>query len=269
MTAPSSPAPRLAVGLLAGLAACGVEPEAPTVDVDLHVGLVEVALDAARPEPLVSLVDAPAEALGLEAGLAAGCPTVEVVAVDADGPSLVRHERWHGGCLLPDGATLRGQLDVVHTPAVSRISTESFSARKDGAVRFSVSGSVEVEERGGVLLVGAAASLCGGGGPGCDLGPARMDLSFTLLPPEAGGADYPDAYDGVVSGAVLVADEWVSVDGSWSIDTASCAIEPASGSFSLQADAAYALDGDGARACDGCYAWTIEGLPAPAWCGGD
>lgn len=256
-------------GLVLGVAACGVEPDTPTVDIEPHVGLVQVALDAARPESLVSLVDSPADALGLADGLAAGCPAVELVELDES--AGIRHERWHGGCLLPDGSALRGQLDVVHTPTVSRVSSESFSARRAGAVGFAVSGSVEVEERGDVMLVGAAASLCGAGGPQCDDGPARVDLSFTVFPAHFTDGDpdsvgYPDAYDGVVSGAVLVADEWVSVDGSWSVDTAACAIEPASGSFSLQGNAAHALDGDGAESCDGCYAWTVEGLSAPAWC---
>jgi len=288
------------------LAACGEVPTDDTLAVARDADLVDIALDAARPEALLELVD---NARAVLPGDHA-CPFIETVAASEDGAAVdgadrteappildedgaedgvegprasdTVHEIWHGGCITDDGLFIDGDLELLQGPTSSWIASEGFSARRNGVVEFDFSGAIEVAEQGALLLVDAAASWCGATGPDCAQGQSQVDLAFTIFPLDG----YPGAYDGTVSGAVggdglrshglgsdnlradgLPADSGViTIEGAWTVDQSACALEPTAGTFALRSSARHSVVMDGATACDGCAAWAIQGLEAPAWC---
>lgn len=238
------------------LPACGVpDLVEPSVE-DADPAVLAETLDAARPEPLVELLDDPRALVGDDAR----CPLVEVLSTE---PGVV-HERWHGGCRTADGASIQGRLERFDGGGAAWIASEGFTVRRDGGLVFALSGAVELQEQGELALLDAATTWCGGAGPACADGPVPLDLAFTIFPLSG----YPSAYDGTVTGAVGATAGVATVEGAWSVDLSACPVEPASGTFALRAEQRHGLVMDGATACDACAGWTVDGQPAPAWCSG-
>lgn len=236
------------------LPACGTPDLVGEAVQETDPGVLVEALDAARPEPLVELLDDPRAATGDDPR----CPMVESLSAE---PGVV-HERWHGGCLTADGASVQGRLERFDGPGAAWIASEGFTVRRAGRLVFALSGAVELQEQGELVLVDASTTWCGGGGPLCADGPVPVDLAFTIFPLSG----YPQAYDGTVTGAVGASQGVATIEGAWSVDLAACPIEPASGIFAVRADGRHALVMDGATACDACAAWTVDGRSAPDWC---
>ena len=237
------------------LSACGLSGVEPEV-ADADPAVVGDTLEAARPEPLVDLLDDPGALVGGDAG----CPRVEVLAAEAG----VVHERWHGGCRADDGTTVRGRLERYDADGTAWLASEGFTVRRDGVLVLAMSGSIELHEQGELALLDAATTWCGGEGPSCADGPVPVDLAFTIFPLSG----YPAAFDGTVTGAVGAASGVATVEGAWSVDRAACASEHASGTFAVRSEQRHALVMDGASVCDACMAWTVDGQPAPRWCDG-
>lgn len=238
------------------LPACGSPEPVGNAAVDADPAVLGETLEAARPEPLVQLLDDPRAAVGEDPS----CPLVENLATE---PGVV-HERLHGGCRTVDGATVQGRLERFDSAGAAWIVSEGFTVRRDGGLVFALSGSVELQEQGDLVLLDAATSWCGSGGPACADGPVPVDLAFTIFPLSG----YPSAYDGTVTGAVGASQGVATVEGAWSVDLAACPVEPANGIFALRADKRHAVVMDGATACDACAAWTVDGQVAPDWCSG-
>ncbi|MEC7949332.1 MAG: hypothetical protein VX265_17320 [Myxococcota bacterium] len=238
------------------LLACGSPDPVPGPAEEMAPAVLTETLDAARPEPLIDLLDDPRAAVGDDAA----CPLVEVL---PSAPGVV-HERWHGGCRTVAGSTIQGRLERYAGPSAAWVASEGFTVRHDGGLVFALSGSIELQEQGDLVLLDAATTWCGGAGMTCMDGPVPVDLAFTIFPLSG----YPAAYDGTVTGAVGASEGVATVEGAWSVDLAACPIEPANGTFSVRAVERHALVMDGATACDACAAWTVGGRSAPAWCSG-
>lgn len=235
--------------LMALLVGCGAadDPALPPPDPDG----VPTALAAAQPEPLVDLVEDTRELVPGD-GL---CPLVEV-----DGP----REIWTGGCVMDDGAVVEGVLSRYDGPEGLWIAAEGFSVRAEGELIFAFDGAVETFGEGDLLYVDAAASLCGVGALGCEDGPWSLDLAFSLYP----FGSYPAAYDATVSGVIALPGEAsTAVEGTWSVDAATCAAEATSGQFALRHRERHAIELNGASSCDGCAAWFVQGVEVGQLCG--
>jgi len=241
------------------LAACG-EPPLPAAAPD--EALVALALDAARPEPFVEVVEDPRQFVPMDSD----CPLVTEVALDpASDLPATHHQTWLGGCVLADGTTIDGSLELFDGPDGAWLAGEGFAVRHDGLTDFQLDGAIELQAQADLLLVDAAATWCGGPGPSCADGATTVDLSYTLFP----FADYPSSYDVTANGAVGSGDTVLLVEGTWSIDDTTCADEPASGIFSLWSGERHAIVLDGATNCDGCATWMVQGIEAPPYCGVD
>jgi hypothetical protein len=183
-----------------------------------------------------------------------GCPGVEIEEA---------WETWRGGCALSDGTIVEGSLLRYEGPEGTWLAGDGFAVRDGAGLIFFFDGAIELLGAGDLLAVDAAASLCGADGS-CADGVAVVDLSFALYPM----ADFPWSYDVTVEGAVaLDAGAPVAVDGTWSIDEATCAGEPASGLYAIRQGTQQALELDGGRACDSCAVWTVQGLEVGRYCG--
>ena len=271
-------APALAV-LLVGCAVDATEVVVPDAEAD-RIG---DALVVADPEPMVELVDATALALAVEPG----CPRVDVVSPDlgpegvyvddtagASSPLLDlddtrtdepgARELWTGGCTTSDGARVEGTLERRTLGDATWIAADGFTIRRGDDVEVYLDGAVEVFAEGDLLLVEAAASLCGTEGLSCDDGPVSVDLAWSIYP----ATSYPLAYDATVSGVVGDAgDAATTVQGAWTIDGAACAREPTEGSFALRTTDRHILEVDGSDACDACASWWLRGAAVTPLCG--
>lgn len=265
------------------LIACGVVADEP-VEAEPDDAVVSGALPGLSPEPLVDLAEDPRALLGLDPQCGApsghlavdpsvdpsveGAPAPDASSVNLDllaDPDLPITEVWSSACAFQVGVELEGTLTWTHGPDGAVLVGDRVVIRRDGVVEFALDGAIELLEQGDLLLLDAAASWCGPGGPACDADALTVDLSFSLFPAQG----YPAAYDVTVSGAVGTADALVSVDGVWSVDDAACSDEPANGVVALRSGERHALELDGAERCDGCAGWSVQGLRAPAWCGLD
>ena len=242
--------------------------------------LVQQALDASRPGPILALQDrigalAPIVPEALEVAIEAleegiesevlTCPRVDVLEVDALGAPV--RELWTGGCTLPDGAQLDGFVEIHSTDTEQWMAGEGLSITRDGELELYFDGAIEAVEQDELLLIEAAATWCGGPEAPCAdaeeiLSLVTVDLTYSIYP----AAGYPDAYDITVRG-VVSPDAPIAVEGSWSVNLDTCAMEPTDGAFALQRGERHDLGMDGALSCDGCVAWTVQGLDAPPYCG--
>lgn len=239
----------LSLFAVAGLAACGTEKPVSLEPPDPAV--VDEALSATQPEPLVDLIEnteryaAPDE----------NCPYIETVGDE---------EVWTGGCQLPDGRAIEGTLRRYAGQDGAWIAAEHFAVRHRGELLFQLNGSVELFEENDLLTIEVAGALCGGPTWSCVDGPVTLDLAYALYPV----SNYPEAYDATVSGVVAAeGSSPISVDGVWSIDAAACGNEPASGTFTLRRNERHALSLDGHTQCDGCGSWIVQGIEAEPYCG--
>ncbi len=217
--------------------------------------LIDQALRAARPGPLLELAD---QLTTLDSS--ASCPQLEVLEFADDG--VPTRELWAGGCLLDDGTLVEGMLTIHHMDGERWIAGDGFSMSQDGELELYLDGAIEAIEQDELLLVEAAAAWCGAPDAPCSEGPVTVDLSYSIYP----ASGFPDAYDVTVSGVVAPGAP-ISVEGSWSVDVQTCPIEPTDGAFALQQERRHDLGLDGALQCDGCARWIVQGLAVPAYCG--
>ncbi len=262
------------------LLACGVGADDP-VEAEPDDAVLAGALPGLSPQPLVDLAEDPRLQLGVDPqcggpadllladpavdGAPTGSPSADPLdrlSADPDGPVT---EAWSSACDFGPGVELDGSLTWTHGPDGAVLVGDRAVLRRDGVVELALDGAIELLEQGDLLLVDAAASWCGPGGPACDADALTVDLSFSLFPADG----YPTAYDVTVSGVVGTVDSLVSVEGVWSVDDAACPEEPANGVVALRSGERHALELDGAERCDGCAGWSVQGLRAPAWCGLD
>lgn len=196
---------------------------------------------------------------------ASGCPS------HLDDPEGAR-ERWTGECEQQDGTRITGVLERYEGSEFAWIAGDHFQVLEpSGEVSFYLDGGVELRLLGEMWVVEAALTSCGGGGPACeglagDLQVTTLDLAYTLFP----ASTYPERYDVTISGVVVPAgDEPATIHGTWSVDRATCAGEPASGSVVVGLEQSNFLDFDGGRSCDGCADRTADsrylGLTCATW----
>jgi hypothetical protein len=233
----------------------GITADAPVAD----PALVEQALDAARPGPILALADRIASLATAEGT----CPRIDVLEVDDEGTPT--RELWSGGCTTLDGARIEGFVEIHTTESGQWMAGEGLSVSRDGGVELYLDGAIETIEQDELLLIDAAATWCSPEAP-CEDTTLTVDLSYSIYP----AAGYPDAYDITVSGITIGAsDAPITVEGSWSINAEACATEPTNGAFSLQRGERHDLGMDGALSCDDCAAWTVQGLDVAPYCGID
>lgn len=226
--------------------------------------LVEQALDAVRPGPLLVLTERITALGALDvAPDAVGCPRVDVLELDADGAPI--RELWTGGCTTLDGARIDGMVEIHTTERGQWLAGSALSSSRDGELELYFDGAIETTEQDELLLIEAAATWCSPEAP-CSEESLTVDLTYSIYP----AAGYPDAYDITVSGiATAASDAPITVDGSWSVNAEACSREPTNGAFALQRGERHDLGMDGALSCDGCASWTVQGLDAPPYCGLD
>lgn len=240
---------RIAVALLAALAACATDEATAPLPLDAPADL-DTAWKAVQPLGLVDLVEAPGDLVPLEPG----CPSIDFV----DGI-----ETWTGGCTLFDGTLIEGRLQLHDGPEGAWVAGEQLAVIEGGELSFYLDGAVELLADGDLLLLDAAATSCGAQGP-CSEGLNSLDLRYALLPAE-GGLD--QGYDASVRGFVAHdGGEPATVEGAWRVDPATCSAEPIDGVFAVQLHERHTLLLDGDTACDGCAARTAQGVDAPAFC---
>jgi hypothetical protein len=226
--------------------------------------LVEQALNAVRPGPLLVLTDR-ITALGAvdPAPESLGCPRIDVLEHDAEGTPV--RELWTGGCATPDGTRLDGSVEIHTTDRGQWLAGSGLSISRDGELELYFDGAIETIEQDELLLIEASATWCSPEAP-CSDESLTVDLTYSIYP----AAGYPDAYDITVSGiATAASDAPITVEGAWSINAEACTREPTNGAFALQRGERHDLGMDGALSCDGCAVWTVQGLDAPPYCGLD
>jgi hypothetical protein len=160
---------------------------------------------------------------------------------------------------------LSGSLTAQDTETGSWIAGEDFRVTIDGELRFHLDGAIELQDVGELLFIDTTATICDElltQAWSCEDDGLTMDLHHTLFPTTT----YPERYDASVSGAVEAGDEMMVVEGSWSIDTATCVQEPTNGTLTARLGEHHAIDWDGQAICDGCAPWAIQGEPIATWC---
>lgn len=243
------------------LGACGsVETMAPVGQAD--ASLLREGLSATSPDIWIDLVEDPAEVLGD----ALDCPLYEAVGphtIDAQlGDSPLR-ERWSGPCTQPDGTQVSGSLERFDDGELTWLAGQGFEIRRDGELLFALDGAIELGGQGDLLLVDTTVTACGGPGADCADGLRTVDLAWTIFPSHG----YPDAYDATLSGVVGYGASPVAIEGTWSIDTAACGAEPASGTIAVDQGWRQYIELDGAEDCDACATWVVKGVEVPEVCG--
>ena len=226
--------------------------------------LVEQALDAVRPGPLLALTER-ITTLGAADAAAetASCPRIDVIEIDEDGVPV--RELWTGGCTSSDGMRLDGMVEIHTTDRGQWLAGSGLTVSRDGELELYFDGAIETIEQDELLLIEAAATWCSPEAP-CSEESLTVDLTYSIYP----AAGYPDAYDITVSGiATSASDAPITVDGSWSVNAEACTREPTNGAVALQRGERHDLGMDGALSCDGCAAWTVQGLDVPPYCGLD
>ena len=237
-----------------------VAPDEPAAD----LVLVEQALDAVRPGPLLALTDRITALEVIDTTTeTVGCPQIDVLEIDADGAPV--RELWTGGCTTPDGLRLDGMVEIHTTERGQWLASSGLTVSRDGELELYFDGAIETIEQDELLLIEASATWCSPEAP-CSDESLTVDLTYSIYP----AAGYPDAYDITVSGiATAASDVPITVEGSWSIHAETCTREPTNGAFALQRGERHDLGMDGALSCDGCAAWTVQGLDVPPYCGLD
>ena len=222
--------------------------------------MVEQALDAVRPGPILALTDR----IAALTALGGACPRVDVLEQDAEGEPV--REVWSGGCSTADGAQIEGFVEVHSTERGQWMAGEALSVSRDGGLELYFDGAIETVEQDDLLLIEAAATWCSPEAP-CGTEDLTVDLSYSIYP----AAGYPDVYDITVSGITIGAatETPITVEGAWSINAEACATEPTNGAFALQRGERHDLGMDGALSCDDCAVWTVQGVDAPPYCGID
>jgi hypothetical protein len=238
------------------LSACAVRSDPAPVGPDLDLAAVDLsmALESVRPDPLLAWALEPHTIIDTTSG----CPAI--TRVDQDEGTL---EHWEGGCVQPDGTRIEGRLSWFDGPATAWAAGEGFSIiDAQGLVRH-LDGAVEVTGEGALWLAEANATTCVG--EVCAEGTSAVDLTYTIHP----AAGYPHDYDLTVSGVVAPRDDAgaIVIDGAWSVEETTCAIEPVRGLIAIQRADHQTLTLNGASACDECAAWVVQGRDAPAYCG--
>ena len=236
------------------LSGCGVSASVGT-EVELDSTPVKESVRAVQPGPLLDLVHQTDAVIGTEAD----CPRIEAIVTDAD----TRHERWFGGCTLEDGTEVLGTIERFSGPDHAWITGTDFRLAQNGDVVFGFDGAIEVTEVDALWLVDVSASICGTEDWSCTEGLLGMDLTSTIFP----ASGFPDNYNITVSGAVATDRSTMTVDGAWTVDHDSCAVEPTDGSLTIRQGSLHALTLDGAIACDACGEWEVQGQPTPGLCG--
>ena len=243
------------------LLACDPAPQVAIDTPAVDAGLVQQALEAARPGPLLAFSE---QLSGLVSADGGACPRVDTLEVDAEGVPV--RELWIGGCTTTDGARIEGFVEVHHVEtdhgSERWLAGEGFSVTRGDELELYLDGAIESVEQDELLLIEAAATWCGGVEAPCADEAVTVDLTYSIYP----AAGYPDTYDITVSG-VVAPDAPISVEGSWSVNMESCATEPTNGAFALQRGERHDLGMDGALSCDGCATWNVQGLDAPPFCG--
>ena len=242
---------RFAPALL--LIACG-SPEPQVVAPD--PGVLADGLTASQPGPLVELVDE--TSLWVED--LSGCPSMEELPTE-DG--LGTRQIWTGDCVRPDGAQVEGRLERYEEGDHAWLAGQGFAIRREGALELWIDGAIELSGQGDLMLLDAAASTCGGPGIPCAEALITVDLEFSIYP----ASSFPDRFDVNASGVVSLGGAPIALEGTWSVDVATCAMEPASGTIALRQGERHAIELDGASACDGCGAWVAGGVEVAPWCG--
>ncbi|MFH1466831.1 MAG: hypothetical protein ABIO70_20780 [Pseudomonadota bacterium] len=241
---------RALLPILPLLAGC-LPPAEPTELGVADVEPVALAFSAVQPDQSLALLEDPALWLPYDAE----CPTVA--------PSGPGRERWQGGCSLVDGTAILGGLERSTGEDGTWVAGDGFQViDPEGVVVVQLDGAVELVENGELIGIGASFTACGVA-RSCAAGPVTADLALTLFPSSGYPSRYDLTADGVVASPSL---EPTSVYGAWSIDLASCGLEPQAGSVVLTGAAPYSLEFDGALACDACGALGFEGLPAGQAC---
>ncbi len=251
-----------------GVVACGSSAEEGLSERP-DPGLLTEGLAQVSPEPWIDLV----EDTSAWAGDLSPCADSErIEEFDDEGGLLSVRESWSGPCELADGSFVRGHLERFEDEDRSWLAGRSFQLLRDDETVFLLDGAVELGGQGDLLLLDAAASTCGAPGQSCEEGVHTLDLTWTVYPAHG----YPEAYDATVSGVVgsvfsgveAVGDEDVpmSVEGTWSIDSSACELEPASGTIAVQRGERHAVELDGLEECDACATWVVQGVDGEAFC---
>ena len=236
------------------LAGCDLTaPEADALDADPTP--VAEAVRAVQPGPVLDLVHRTDSVVGT----GEDCPQIELLQTETGD----RHERWTGGCTLDDGTEVLGSLERFQSAEGSWITGADFRLVQADETVFGFDGAIEVTEVDALWLVDVAASVCGIEGWGCSDGLLGMDITTTVFP----ASTFPEDYDITVSGAIATDRSTMTVDGAWSVNQASCAVEPTEGTLTVRQGELHALTLDGAQACDACGGWEVQGQPTPGLCG--
>ena len=248
---------------------CGVVVESPSSDVDADPLLVENALTAIDPEPLISWV----EETELWLSTDAFCPT-HTVETTEDG---ARRETWDGGCTTGFGTQIAGVLEVYDLDGETWIAGDHFSVDPVDGGEIYFDGVIEMEEQDNLLHIDTAATMCGFAAGDCDEGAITVNLRHTIYPMNG----YPDVYAATVSGLMSPGtQQWatsgsetidpesiMSVEGMWSVDELLCTTEPASGSVVIRSGSRNAIEWNGASECNGCASWVVQGDNSTPYCG--
>ncbi len=245
--------------LIASIACGAVDPVDP-LGLPADDSSVAIALAGLSPEALLDLVEDPRLQLAFDPFCGPLDPSL--ARVGPMGLKVAEREVWTADCLTDPDVVLEGSLVWTRGPDQLSLVGDRAVLWRNGEVEFALDGAIEAFEQGELLLLDAAATWCGPGGPLCDADALTVDLSFSLFPASA----YPAAYDVTVTGAVGSNDALVSVEGAWSIDSAACPEEPTNGALALRGLRRHALDLDGAERCDGCAGWAVPGQRDRPWC---
>ena len=247
------------VALLMG--ACGTV-ESPSAIGPADASLLREGLAATSPDVWIDLVEDPTDILGDTLD----CPLYEPLsplAGDAPLGEVPLRERWSGPCFQSDGTRVTGSLERFDDGELTWRAGQGFEMRREGELLFALDGAIELGGQGDLLLVDTTVTASGSPGADCVDGLRTLDLAWTIFPSQG----YPDAYDATVSGVVGYGASPVAIEGTWSIDTASCGTEPASGTIAVDQGWRQYIELDGAEDCDACATWVVKGVEVPEVCG--